>query len=330
MNNTIPVSVIIPTYNRLASLQTVIKALESQTKEPDKFEVIVISDGSTDGTNEYLTQYENGVCLRPIFQKNTGPAGARNQGVQLAVGDLLLFLDDDVVPTPNFITEHVAAHNKHYWEKVVVLGPMLTPTDFSLSPWSKWMQNRLLEQYQSMSNGEWEPAARQFYTGNASLSRQLFLDHGGFDTSFLRAEDVELAYRMAGAGVRFIFNPQATGFHYERREFTSWLNIAYSYGQNDVIFYQQKGVKWLLPQIYTEFTQRPVYIQLLVSLSLDRKSLMNILTRLGRSLIFRTERMMPGDLSRLGCSMLFNLYYYQGIADKLGGREHFFAFKSFE
>lgn len=324
-NDTLPVSIVMPTYNRLPVLQRVIAALEQQTGLNEGFELIVVSDGATDGTNEYLAQYHNGLCLRPIYQQNAGPAGARNRGVQEARGEIVLFLDDDVVPAPHLVRQHLLAHRQHPDERVVVIGPMLAPPDFPLSPWSQWMQDRLAEQYHSMTAGEWAPTARQFYTGNASLARRLFLEHGGFDPTLQRAEDVELAYRMAGSGVRFLFCPQAEGFHYEQRTFSSWLNIAYSYGRNDVHFYRHKSQEWLGPVMYREYEARHPITRFAVWACLDRKRLVTLVTRLGKQLALLGQRIHQELLVRLGCSTLFNLHYYQGVADELGGRAQFFA-----
>lgn len=118
----------------------------------------------------------------------------------------MLFLDDDVVPAPDLINEHLRWHAEH--PNRVVLGTMITPPDVRLLPWVAWEQAMLEKQYRAMTSGIWPATARQFYTGNTSLSRQLILDVGGFDERFRRAEDIELAYRLAKLGVEFVFAPQ--------------------------------------------------------------------------------------------------------------------------
>lgn len=329
----VQVSVVMPTYNRLPVLKRVIDALVQQTHPFDRFEVVIVSDGSTDGTNEYLREVETPFRVRPVFQQNAGPAAARNRGVSEAAGEMILFLDDDVVPVTTFIAEHLAAHRAtrqatdqpHPNEEVVIIGPMLSPADFALTPWIKWMHGRLSEQYQAMAAGEWETSPRQFYTGNASLSRRLFLDHQGFDVSLLRAEDVELAFRLADNGVKFHFCQRAVGYHYEQRTFASWIGIAYAYGGNDILFAREKGQNWLLPIIYKEYRRRNLLVKGLVKGCLDRPRLTAVITRLFRGLAEMGDRISLTLLLRLACSSLFNLYYYQGVADALGGRNQFFA-----
>ena len=171
-------SIVIPTYNRLGSLKRVLSGLEQQTRvNLSDLEVIVISDGSTDGTDAFLQTFVTPLRLIPVLQKNAGAAAARNAGIEVASGDLIMFLDDDVVPTPDLLAEHIKHHEST--AAVAVLGPMLTPADFDMAPWVQWEQAMLEKQYAAMSNGVWEPTARQFFTGNTSLLRQHLLDQGG-------------------------------------------------------------------------------------------------------------------------------------------------------
>ncbi len=316
------VSVVLPTYNRLSQLQRVVAGLEKQTFPLEQFEVIVVSDGSTDGTNEYLRTIQTPLTLKAVFQTNQGVAATRNHGVQEARGKLILFIDDDVFPIPQLITEHLQVHARE-GDRVVVIGPMLPPSEVRFPPWVKWSQEKLIEQYQAMINGEWEATARQFYTGNTSLARSILLESGGFDPAFRRAGDVELAYRLQEMGVRFVFCPVAKGYHYEERSFQSWLAIPYAYGRNDVIFTYQKGNPWLLPTIFREFYNRHLIIRTLVQACLDRPTLSKGVTLSMKGMMQIGHALKIGFLPRLACSSLFNLYHYQGIADELGGKRYF-------
>ena len=91
-------SVVIPTYNRVERLTKVLSALAKQTVARCEFEVIVVSDGSTDGTDEYLENVDLPYRLVYSRQPNTGPSAARNHGTRLATGEIVLFIDDDVLP----------------------------------------------------------------------------------------------------------------------------------------------------------------------------------------------------------------------------------------
>jgi glycosyltransferase involved in cell wall biosynthesis len=317
-------SVIIPTYNRLNRLKQVINGLEQQNVPLGEFEVIVISDGSSDGTNEYLYTLTTPLHFRFICQSNLGPAMARNCGVDHANGNIIIFIDDDVVPAPQLIYEHLTFH-KQYGSTTVVLGPMLSPPDFQMSSWVRWEQAMLVKQYDDMARGLWEPTGRQFYTGNTSLARQHLIDAGGFDPSIRRAEDVELAYRLADRGLRFIFNPSAIGYHYAERDFDSWITTPYAYGVNDVLFFNTKGQRWLLPAIRWEYNRRHLFTRALVQITLDRRILAKAAIFGLKDLLQVSDQLKLQSVSKWACSGIFNLRYFQGLADELGGRDQFFS-----
>lgn len=315
-------SVVLPTYNRLGQLKQVLAGLCGQTVSADSFEVVVVSDGSSDGTNEYLTSLETPFKLVPVLQENGGVATARNNGIKTASGEIVLFIDDDVVPTPQLIAEHLRCHSA---DNIVVLGPMLTPPDYAMKPWVAWEQAMLMKQYQDMLDGKWEPTARQFYTGNTSLGRQHLLTAGGFDPAFRRAEDVELAYRLEDMGLKFVFNYDAVGYHYADRSFGSWAAIPYAYGRNDVIFTQRKGQTWLLPTIWMEFHGRHPIIRNMAKACLDREKLSQLTIYLLRHTANMAHLIKNQSVPRMAYSGIFNLRHYQGVADELGGRQLFFA-----
>ena len=316
------VSVIIPTYNRLTQLKQAIGGLEKQTYPFDQFEVIIVSDGSTDGTFEYLQTLKSPLFLRPVRQDNQGPAAARNHGVSVATGELMLFMDDDIVPISTFITEHVASYSR-YGPYTSVLGPMLTPTDFRMAPWVYWEQQMLYKQYDDMQNGVWEPTARQFYTGNASVAKEQISAAGGFDETINRAEDVDLAYRMADQGVKFVFNPSAIGYHYADRSFASWMRTPYLYGRYDVVFARDKGHSWLLHNVATEFQKRHPLVQMLARFCISRKMLYTLVIGIMQRAAAISANLQMANIAQYAYSGIFNLCHYQGIADELGDRQQF-------
>jgi GT2 family glycosyltransferase len=318
------VSIIIPTYNRLPRLKQVIAAVEKQTYPLDNVEVIVVSDGSTDGTHEYLNTIQTPLNFQFVPQTNAGPAAARNRGIKQASGEYVLFIDDDIVASPELMAEHMRLHTAQ--PNLIVLGPMLNPHDFALSPWVAWEQAMLKKQYQSMQSGHWPPTARQFYTGNTSLARKYLIEVKGFDERFRRAEDVELAYRLEKQGLSFVFNPNAVGYHYVERSFRSWMETPYAYGHNDVILTHEKE-PWILDLIRTEFKDRNPLIQMLIRTSLDRINISNMLIK-QLSLVAKTcYGLGIQKVSHAAYSAIFNMRYYQGVSDELGGRTLFFRGK---
>ena len=309
-------SVVVPTYNRLGRLRHVIAALEQQAYPSDAYEVIVISDGSTDGTDTYLGTLRSTMRLRWLTQANQGPAAARNAGIQKAAGEFIVFIDDDVVPEPQLLEEHARSHYEA-GRDVVVLGPLLTPEGFDMAPWVRWEQEMLMKQYRALLRGDWPATARQFYTGNASLRRNHILTAGGFDERFRRAEDVELAYRLVNNGLEFVFNIQAAGVHFADRSYRAWLDAAYAYGRNDVIFARDRNQKWLLPTIYREFLERHFLIRSLVRVCKGRSRLTRIASSVLKLAADGATLVRAGVIERKAYSGLFNLQYYSGFYNEL-------------
>ena len=320
------VSVIIPTYNRAASLRRVLMALADQLVTAQRYEVLVISDGSTDTTAQLCAELDVPYALRFFEQQNQGPAAARNRGVQEARGTVLLFLDDDVVPERNLISEHMRLHKRD--PRAVVIGPLLLPSDARLQPWIRWEAKMLVKQYDDMEEGRWAVSPRQFYTGNASVARAAVIEIGGFDPSFTRAEDVELAYRLADIGMRFYFEPEARGWHYARRSFSSWLRIPDAYGRNDARMYTEQDRGWILEAVGWEFHQRHRLIRALGHLCVGRRWACALVVQACR-VIAALATVIPTEagytIAGYAYSVIFNIRYWNGIAAALGPRA-FWAF----
>ncbi|MFK7804090.1 MAG: glycosyltransferase family 2 protein [Anaerolineae bacterium] len=323
------ISVVLPTYNRKLQLKEVLQGLERQTFSKNDFEVVIVSDGSTDGTHEFLANFDTSLNLTWVQQKNSGAAATRNNGYRQAQGKLVLFIDDDVVPHEELLKQHYQSHlAAEMPHDLVVIGPMLTPEDHTYEPWVEWEQEMLYKQYEAMDRGDWTPTARQFYTGNSSIPLTYLKESGGFDESFLRAEDVELAFRLADKGATFAFNKDAIGYHYASRSYASWANIPYSYGRNDVIFTQERGQTWLVPTIMKEYKGRHALIRKLNELCLDRALISNTTQLVSRAVAQTSHLAGLKSISRAGFSLIFNIRHYQGISDQLGGRDRFFQLLS--
>jgi glycosyltransferase involved in cell wall biosynthesis len=316
------VSVVIPTYNRLSRLQRVLGAFETQTFPRERFEVVVVSDGSSDGTDEFLAETRPPFPLTVVTQANAGPAAARNRGVETARGAIVLFVDDDVVAIPELIERHMASHCTA-GRDTVVIGPMMTPDDFAMRPWVEWEQQMLYKQYDAMSAGVYPATFRQFYTGNASLPRARFLAAGGFDTRFRRAEDVELAYRLDRAGVGWVWNPAAIGHHYADRPYTSWLRTAHDYGVNEVVFGRDEGQDPTLSRVRAEFTRRSPVIRALARGCVAAPWLERVFTVPLRAAALGAHALGAKRVSHYALSSLFNMAYFSGMAEELGGRPQF-------
>lgn len=315
------VSVVMPTFNRRAQLEAALRALADQRTDGFDLQVVVVSDGSTDDTDSYLRSDAVPLPVIVVAQENQGVAAARNAGVAAADGDLLLFLDDDVVAERGCVAAHVAAHAESSTDGVVI-GPLLTPDDANFEPWVLWEQKQLYKQYSAMRRGDWAPTARQFYTGNASLSRSVFIDSGGFDERYRRAEDIELAFRLADRGLRFSFDFAARALHYPQRSFESWLSIPEQYGRNDVKFWRG-GHEWVLPMVRSHHQQRHWLNRLFSGAALRFPRIVG-LARLTRPLACATTRLGIGRIGQMALSATYNMTYQRALVDELGGLDRFF------
>ena len=133
--NTFDASVIVPTYNRIESLVDTLDSLAKQEYDASLFEVIVVDDGSSDGTQETLAKSDHPFLLRVISQENQGSAVARNTGAQSASGRILIFLDDDMWVESDYVGGLIEEHNKY--PMVVGMGTELPYLSAAPSPFAQ-------------------------------------------------------------------------------------------------------------------------------------------------------------------------------------------------
>lgn len=209
------VSVVIPTHNRWAVLQETLDALERQSCRA--LEVIVVDDGSTDGTWENLQRHREqhpDLDLTILRQANLKQGRARNHGLRHAHGDLVLFLGDDIVPDPGCVQAHLDKHNE-LGEGFAVVGftdwhrerMRVTPfLDFVNLDGAQFSFGRL-------EDGEEAPFTN-FYTSNVSLARDA-LGEEPFHDAFTSYgwEDIELGWRLELSGLRMVYHRAASARH---------------------------------------------------------------------------------------------------------------------
>jgi glycosyltransferase involved in cell wall biosynthesis len=319
---TLPCSVVVPTYNRAKSLRRLLDSLTTQDISRHDFEVIVVDDGSSDETWQELGQVETPYRLRPLWQRNQGPAAARNAAIRVAEGELIVFVDDDVIAAPDLLRRHIEAHETG--QSVVVIGLMALAEGARLSPWAEWESYALYKQYEAMQEGRWAPTPRQFYTANASVKRADLIETGLFDPLFRRAEDVELAYRLRDLGLSFRFLPGAVAYHRPGRTYGAWKRMAEQYGYYDVLMWQEKGRAHIIRVIGHEFVHQrhPALQRASRHLVGHRWRLALATTTAGATAqVASWLRFKRG--ARAAYSVIFNLLYYQGVCDALAGRDAF-------
>jgi len=190
MNNKIEATVILPAYNRLSVLKSCLSALSNQTTK--SFETILIDDCSTDGTKEYIENsiFSNLKYIR--LEEHRGPYYARNLAIRQAKGNIIIFVDSDVIVFPDFLEDHIKIHKKR--EDIVVQG--------------------MVKHVKSLKNvnmkGFYVPNAlclRTFITQNASVRRKYLIATGGFERfgPEMGYKDIDMGLKLMDIGLKWVY-----------------------------------------------------------------------------------------------------------------------------
>lgn len=198
---TVNLSLVIPTRNRAQALRLTLQHLALVDYPFDDFEVLVVDDGSTDPTPQVLQEFEKILPLRCLSQNHGGTSRARNLAIQQARGRHVVFVDDDVLVPPSFLTRHAQLLAQHpgcliRGPVVNVARPLYPPLPALSQPWKHFSKNYLC-------------------TSNASLERRLLLEAGLFDPTFARWEDAELGVRLKKLKVSRIFDLATYVYHWK-------------------------------------------------------------------------------------------------------------------
>ena len=210
MTRTPRMSVIVPTYQRGPVVVELIAALCRQNYD-GVFEVVVVIDGSTDDTAQRLEATVTPFPLRVIWQPNAGLACARNRGARAAIGEIFVFLDDDMEPDVQFLAEHDRSQRDGA-DVVAGAVPLHPDSPRSLladgvAAWADARSRRLSRAGHALRFNE-------IVSGQVSIRRDVFERLGGFDERFTAGgsygnEDLDFGHRLLLAGYRPVFNPRA-------------------------------------------------------------------------------------------------------------------------
>ncbi len=220
------ISVVIPAHNASRSLGPCLHALERQTMPRDRFEIIVVNDGPVDTAVKTIADRYGATFLS---QPHRGAAAARNLGAKQTQGKILLFTDADCIPELNWIEAMIAPFAD---QGVSGVCGVVRTRQTGLIP--RFIQLEYDYRYRNIARH------RQIdfiNTGTAGYRKHVFMDGGGFREDLLGAEDTELSFRLASAGYRMVFAPQAVVYHshpesiveYARRKnhYSYWRALVY-------------------------------------------------------------------------------------------------------
>jgi glycosyltransferase involved in cell wall biosynthesis len=307
-------SVVIPTYNRRPILEKCLQALEAQQLDVPihAYEVVVVDDGSTDGTAEWLrSEAARFPHVRLIEQDHGGPAAGRNRGVDQALGDVIVFIDSDLVVTDRFLISHARALERHWRERgnklCFTYGAVINTSNFA-DPTSE---------PHKLSDHSWA----YFATGNVAIDRALLERAGLFDTGFRLYgwEDLELGERLRRLGVELVRCPEAPGYHWHPalslEQVPDLVRIEQERARMGLVFYRKHPTRRVRFIIQFTWLHRLLWELLTLGGLINERSLRPLLAWLlhhGHSALAMELLRLP--LNRIGVRALFREARAEGLA----------------
>lgn len=230
-------SVIIPVYNAEETIRLCLESLLNQNYPKDDYEIICVNDGSTDKSLEIIEDFTGDTPIWVFSQNNSGPAKARNLGVQKARGEIVIFTDSDCELDTNWIFEMILP----FWEQNIGGSQGAYRTK----------QKGLIPLYEQIYIEEsYERFKKQKYidtvgTYSAAYRRQLFLNLGGFNERYKTAcgEDFEFSYLMSRKGYKIVFVEKAICYHKHPEKLINYMKIKYRRGFWRTLMYKNNKDK---------------------------------------------------------------------------------------
>ncbi len=254
------ITLIMPTYNRLEILKESLAKIEEQTFPKEDFELLVVDDGSSDGTKEFLGNYSKKTPVNFTFFTNNhnGPASARNRALENARGKIILSVGDDMIMyDSDFIEKHARFHVEYPAAGDACLGMVEWDKDIEITPLMEYITKEGAQQfgYEGLTRRDIDHLGYEyFWSSNISFKRIMTASYGLFNNEIFKHamwEDIELGHRLAKAGLVIHFRKDFTLYHKhsitfrefaERQRMVGWYNsevkrlgvdLAHSYSELD-------------------------------------------------------------------------------------------------
>ena len=233
------ISVLIPTFNRSHQLRLCLDGFAHQSVAKEKFEIVVVDDGSTEDLASSLSGLEHQLNLRLLRTSNAGPATARNLALDHARASLLLLYDDDLRPSENVIDYCLEFHQQHPSEEDMALLQFGPDTMIAGSPFAAWAFRVLYPFPPDAGVHGWAC----FWSGTLTVKKSLFR-FGQFDPGYRMLEDAELGLRLAlNADIRVHYEPRLMGSFTRRPTLQQICSRQYNLGYYTYVLAQQyRGV----------------------------------------------------------------------------------------
>ena len=298
-------SIVIPTYNRQPILEKCLRALENQRltdRTVENYEVVVVDDGSTDGTLNWLKTHQAEFPHVVSYEQNhQGPSAARNLGVQQAKGDTIIFIDSDLVVTEQFLQSHATALKTEEKalnsDRLFTYGAVINTCNF---------ENPTAEPYKIT-----DFSAAYFATGNVAIKKKWLEQAGLFDTRFQLYgwEDLELGVRLKELGLKLVKCPAAVGYHWHPpftlEQIPKLIDQEIQRGRMGVLFYEKHPTWEVRLMIQMTWLHRVLWGLLSLGGTLNERTLAPLL----QWLINRKKPQLALEIARI----FLNWYNVQGV-----------------
>ena len=242
-------SVIVPTHGRDARLAELLRRCDAQTLAPERFELIVVDDGSPEAVRIDPGEHRFRVTL--LRQEQAGPGAARNLALEQARAELTLLFSDDALPAPDLFEQHLRAHAARD-EPCCIRGSFEFTAEARRHPFVQALRSEdLLFDPSPLRDGELHGWA-SFRATNTSLPTKALLAAGGFDAATFReaaAEDLELGYRLAQAGWQVLYLKELACEHDHVFDSTTYFRRLVRLGVNVARMYAKHGDKQILREL---------------------------------------------------------------------------------
>ena len=232
---------VIPTRQRREAALKALAALSRQDLPSVELEVVVAIDGSTDGTREALASLEPPYALHVVDAPERGRAAAVNAALRVARGELVIILDDDMQPAPECVRSHLRHHPAG--ARVCVMGAVPIRANAVPSSAAGYIARKFNAHLQRLAEPGHVFALRDFYSGNASIRRDVLDEVGLFDESFTLYgnEDLELSLRLRRADVALRYDPEALAYQTYDKSLGQLTRDTFEKGQTAVLFARAHG-----------------------------------------------------------------------------------------
>ena len=231
MSAPLTLSVVMPTYDEPERLEAALKSLSQQDYPHEAIQIIVVDDASPHLDSERLHAAVAPLQLQLLRnEQNQGRARTRNTALRVASGEVVVFLDSDMIVGTNFLRAHAQRHQTH--AEAVFVGNVRFASEIPNTSLTRYIEGRGVHRVD-----EDKPIPFNcFVTGNSSVRRSTLLRVGFFDEDLTAygGEDLELGYRLHLAGIPLYYAPEALSYHYHLRSLEPLCRLMQTYGNKSI------------------------------------------------------------------------------------------------